>query len=125
MSRTEPSLIQRVKYLLGRPLPDEMREWVRNDVTGPGAARRYFMRGIVPLIPILIAFAFVPGPVIIRLCMMLLLLLPLLYFQFALIKVYRRHLLSTNGLDPELINATRDRRRDSTRSEYESIYRRD
>ena len=27
MSATQPSLIQRVKYLLGRPLPDGMREW--------------------------------------------------------------------------------------------------
>ncbi len=125
MSATQPSLIQRVKYLLGRPLPDGMREWVRNDVVGPGNARRYFIRGILPLIPILLAFAFVPGPLIIRLCMMLLLLLPLIYFQFALMRVYRRHLLHSNGLDPDLVNESRDRRKADTRSEYENIYRRD
>ena len=125
MSATQPSLTQRRLYLLGRPLPDEMREWVRNDVVGPGNARRYFVRGILPLIPVLIAFAFVPGPLIIRVCMMLLLLLPLIYFQFALMKVYRRHLLHTNGLDPELVNVTRDKRKADTRNEYEKIYRKD
>ena len=125
MSATQPSLTQRLLYLLGRPLPDEMREWVRNDVVGPCNARRYFVRGILPLIPVLIAFAFVPGPLIIRVCMMLLLLLPLIYFQFALMKVYRRHLLHTNGLDPELVNVTRDKRKADTRNEYEKIYRKD
>ena len=77
------------------------------------------------MIPVLIAFAFVPGPLIIRVCMMLLLLLPLIYFQFALMKVYRRHLLHTNGLDPELVNVTRDKRKADTRNEYEKIYRKD
>ena len=125
MSAPSPSLIQRLKYLLGRPLTEGIREWVRNDVVGPGNARRYFIRGLLPLIPILIVFAFVPGPLFIRLCMILLLLLPLIYFQIALMRVYRRHLLHSNGLDPDLINESRDRRKADTRSEYEKLYRRD
>ena len=125
MSRTSPSLFQRLRYLAGQPLPPEMPDWVRADVTGPGHARRYLTRGLIPLIPILIAFYFVPGPLIYRLCMMALLLIPLIYFQIALIRIYRRHLLATNGLDPDMLNAKRDKKRKETKSEYESIYRRD
>lgn len=124
-SRTRPNLAERLRYLVGRPLPESMRDWVRNDVTGPGHLRRYFIRGILPLIPIFVAFAFVPGPILVRAGMIALLLLPLVYFQIALMRIYRRHLLLTNGLDPEMVDAARARRRDSTRSEYESIYRRE
>ncbi|AZG48552.1 DUF5313 family protein [Gordonia insulae] len=123
MSDTRPDLLQRLRYLAGTPLPESMREWVRHDVTGPGHLRRYLIRGVVPVIPILVVFAFIPGPPIVRICMILLLLLPLIYFQIALIKIYRRHLLLTNGLDPELLNSKRDKRRATTRSDYENIYR--
>lgn len=124
MTSPSPSLPARIGYLLGRPLPVEMQDWVRNDVVGPGSVRRYIMRGIVPLLPILIAFAFFPATVIIRICMIALLLIPLVYFQIALIRVYRRHLLMNNGLDPALLEAKRSSQKAATRSEYEAIYRR-
>ncbi|HEY9315264.1 DUF5313 family protein [Williamsia sp.] len=120
--KTRPNPCQRVKYLLGRPLPGSMRDWVIRDVTGPGCMRRYLIRGVLPFLPIFIAFSFVPGPVIYRLGMIALLLIPLIYFEIALMSVYRRHLLTANGIDGNLIGVKRRARQEATKSDYESKY---
>ncbi len=111
-----------IRYLGGRPLPESMREWVLNDVVGPGHTRRYITRGVLPLVPILIAFSFIPAPPIYRVCMIALLLIPLVYFQIALTPFYRRHLLLTNGLDPEMVSEKKQRRREATKADYDAIY---
>ncbi|MCZ4553896.1 DUF5313 family protein [Gordonia rubripertincta] len=122
-TRSTPSPLQVVKYLLGRPLPVSMRDWVVRDVTGPGSRRRYIIRGVLPFVPILLAFALlVPGPFVYRIGMIALLLIPLVYFEIALMSIYRRHLLTSNGLDGSLIDVKRQARREVTRSEYEANY---
>lgn len=123
MSATRPGPLRTIGYLLGRPLPESMREWVRNDLTGPGRVRRYMIRGLIPVIPLLVAFAFIPGEIWIRGGMMLLILIPFLYFQIALIRVYRRHLLITNGLDPALVDAVKIQRADEVADEYRNRFR--
>ncbi len=102
MSATVPGPLARIGYLLGRPLPPEMREWVRRDVTGRGNYRRYLVRGLIPFLPIVIGLCFVPASWMVRLGMILILTIPFLYFQVALGSIYRRHLLRNNGLDPKL-----------------------
>ena len=118
MSATHPGLLQKIGYLLGRPLPASMREWVRNDLTGPGHVRRYIVRGLIPLVPLLVGFWFIPGPLLLRGGMMLLILIPFVYFQIALIRVYRRHLLINNGLDAALVDAVQIRRADAVADDY-------
>ncbi|GAC78051.1 MULTISPECIES: DUF5313 family protein [Gordonia] len=118
MSATRPGLLQKIGYLLGRPLPTSMREWVRNDLTGPGHVRRYIVRGLIPLIPLLVGFWFIPGPLLLRGGMMLLILIPFVYFQIALIRVYRRHLLINNGLDASLVDAVQIQRADAVADDY-------
>ncbi|WP_020109321.1 DUF5313 family protein [Nocardia sp. 348MFTsu5.1] len=120
--KTRPNFLQLVKYLLGRPLPASMRDWVIRDVTGPGCIRRYIIRGVLPFLPIFIAFSFVPGPVIYRLGMIALLLIPLVYFEIALMSIYRRHLLTTNGIDGALIGVKRRAKQEITKNEYEAKY---
>ncbi|MFT3717071.1 MAG: DUF5313 family protein [Gordonia sp. (in: high G+C Gram-positive bacteria)] len=124
MSDTRPGPAQRLGYLLGRPLPDSMQDWVQRDITGPGNARRYLIRGLVPFVPVAVGLAFVPGPWFIRVLMILLLLIPLVYFQIALKDVYRRHLLRNNGLDPKLADKQKIERIDSARDDFERRYRR-
>lgn len=119
----KPNLFQIVRYLLGRPLPESMRDWVIGDVTGPGSTRRFIIRGVLPFLPILLAFAiFVPGPFVYRIGMIALLLIPLVYFEIALMSIYRRHLLTTNGLDGDLVDVKRRARREITKNEYEANY---
>lgn len=118
-----PGLLQRVGYLLGKPLPPGMRDWVEWDLTGPGHSRRYFIRGLIPMIPIFVALAFIPGPAWIRIGMILLLLIPFIYFQIALVGIFRRHLLRTNGLDPKLADKVKIERASLTDLDYRDRYR--
>ena len=38
--RNRPGPVRWLLYAVGRPLPEGHREWVRRDVTGPGADRK-------------------------------------------------------------------------------------
>ncbi|WP_330180154.1 DUF5313 domain-containing protein [Nocardia sp. NBC_01503] len=117
--RTTPTLAQRIRYICGGTLPPSMREWVIRDLTGPGAARRYLLRILLPIIPPLCLFLLIPGPLWMGLAMMALLYLPLIYFTVALMYVFRRARLAKHGLDPTLVDA-RERERSATeREEYE------
>ncbi|NKY49354.1 DUF5313 domain-containing protein [Nocardia vermiculata] len=122
MSEHKPNVIQRVRYICGATLPPSMREWVLEDLTGPGAARRYLVRFLVPIIPVLCLFLLVPGPLWVGLSMMALLYLPLVYFTVALIYVYRRHRLLKHGLDPELADVAERRRAAAERERYQARY---
>ncbi|ATL69288.1 DUF5313 family protein [Nocardia terpenica] len=117
--RTTPTLLQRLRYICGVPLPLSMADWVINDLTGPGAVRRYLLRILVPIIPPLCLFLLIPGPLWMGLCMMALLYLPLIYFTVALMYVYRRGRLTKHGLDPALADARERRRSASEREAYE------
>ncbi|MET7768814.1 DUF5313 family protein [Nocardia sp. NPDC005366] len=117
--RATPTLAQRIGYACGRTLPASLTQWVREDLTGPGATRRYLMRILIPIIPVLMLFLLVPGPIWMGLAMMALLYLPLIYFTVALTNVYRRNRLITHGLDPELADARAKSRAEAERLAYE------
>ncbi|MBF6475215.1 MULTISPECIES: DUF5313 family protein [Nocardia] len=117
--RTKPTLAQRVRYLCGGTLPPSMSDWVINDLTGPGAIRRYLLRILIPIIPPLCLFLLIPGPVWMGLAMMALLYLPLIYFTAALMYVFRRARLTTHGLDPSLADLRERARGAAEREAYE------
>lgn len=122
----KPGFGQYLGYLFGRTLPDSMRDWVREDLVGRGASVRYMVRFTVPLIPLFLAiYLLVPGERWIPLAMMVLLLLPTLYFEMALVGIYRRHRLLAHGLDPALLGQRAQRRAQVTRADYEARYGRD
>lgn len=117
--RSTPTLPQRLAYICGRTLPSSMSAWVLNDLTGPGATRRYLLRILIPVIPFLCLFLLVPGPRWMGFAMMALLYLPLIYFTVALMYVFRRNRLIKNGLDPALADADRRQRESGERAAYE------
>ncbi|MFZ2530374.1 MAG: DUF5313 family protein [Rhodococcus sp. (in: high G+C Gram-positive bacteria)] len=119
MSSARPNFFQLLGYVFGRRLPADMQEWVRNDVLGPHAMRRYLVRWITPIVPFLLLFLLIPGPVWIPVAMMLLLLLPWIYFAVALRPIWQRHRLQQHGLDPDLLGAKDRARADTERAEYE------
>ncbi|RMI34821.1 DUF5313 family protein [Nocardia stercoris] len=115
----KPSLPQRIRYICGGTLPASMSDWVLRDLTGPGAARRYLMRLLIPILAPLCLFLLIPGPLWMGLAMMALLYLPLIYFAVALMYVYRRHRLVAHGLDPALADARERERAAAERAAYE------
>ncbi|WP_336087291.1 DUF5313 family protein [Nocardia sp. SSK8] len=124
MTGSTPNAWQRLRYVVGGTLPPTMSNWVRDDLTGPGATRRYLMRFLLPVVPVLCLFLLTPGPLWIGLSMMALLYLPLVYFTVALVYVYRRHRLVSHGLDPALAHAAERRRADADRVAYELRHQR-
>ncbi|WP_067904005.1 DUF5313 family protein [Nocardia vaccinii] len=117
--RTTPTLIQRIRYICGGTLPPQMSAWVINDLTGPGAVRRYLLRILIPILVLLCGFLLIPGPLWMRLAMMALLYLPLIYFTAALMYVYRRARLTSHGLDVGFADTGNRQRAAAEREAYE------
>ncbi len=119
MSARTPDPLQRLRYIFGGTLPASMSDWVLADLTGPGAARRYLLRMLIPLFLVLCLFLLVPGPLWVGGAMMALIFLPLCFFAIALTYVYRRYRLSRHGLDPALADIARRDRAAAVREAYE------
>jgi hypothetical protein len=102
--RTKPNALQYIRYCFGARLPDSMRDWVRNDLAGKGAAARMMIRVAVPAVLVLTPFWFIPTTLDVHLSMTLPILIPFVYFSHALNKVWRRHMLAVHNLDPDLVD---------------------
>jgi hypothetical protein len=101
-ARTKPNLLQYIGYCYGKRLPDSMRNWVREDLTGKGATVRMMVRVFTPAFLIMTPFWFIPTTLDVHLSMTLPILIPFVFFSHALNKVWRRHTLAKHGLDPSL-----------------------
>ncbi|MGW2664914.1 DUF5313 family protein [Nocardia tengchongensis] len=119
---TTPNPWQRLRYIAGGTLPASMNQWIIDDLTGPGAARRYMLRILIPIIPPLCLFLLIPGPLWMGLAMMALLYLPLIYFTAALMYVFRRARLAKHGLDPALADQRERDRAAAAREAYERAH---
>ena len=101
---TTPTLWQKVGYWYGRRLPNSMQTWVRDDLIGPGSARRMVLRWTLPCVLVLAPLLLIPTTPLVHMTMTLPILIPFVYFAIALNRVYRRHRLAQHGLDPELLD---------------------
>jgi hypothetical protein len=89
-----------------------MRDWVRNDLAGPGATTRMIMRAVVPTTLILIPFWLLPTDFLTHVSMTFPIWFMAILFSHALNKVWRKHMLRMHGLDTEHADA-RKRERDA------------
>ncbi|GAB7070280.1 DUF5313 domain-containing protein [Mycobacterium hodleri] len=112
VGRTKPNVLQYVGYCYGKRLPASMRQWVADDLAGPGATRRMMTRMFVPAVLILTPFWIVPMSLYLHLSTTLPILIPFIFFSHALNKVWRRHMLRKHGLDTALVDY-RNRQRDA------------
>ena len=108
----KPSLLQYIGYCYGKRLPNSMRQWVADDLAGPGATRRMMLRMVVPAVLILTPFWIVPMSLYLHLSTTVPILIPFIFFSHALNKVWRRHMLRKHGLDTSLVDY-RNRQRDA------------
>ncbi|WP_433197220.1 DUF5313 family protein [Nocardia sp. CA-107356] len=115
-----PTLGQRIAYDLGRELPKELHEWVIHDLVGHGAMERYLVRFVVPFIPFFLLWLLFPGPMALKIGMIVMMLVPLILFTVSLSYVWRRFRLGQHGLDPEWIN--HNKMRETERIKYQMHY---
>ncbi|MBJ8345242.1 DUF5313 family protein [Antrihabitans sp. YC2-6] len=108
----KPTPSQFVRYAIGQTLPEDLTEWVRDDLVGPGAERRWLLRFFIPTLP-WFAFVFLfPGPIGIKIAMLAMMVVPFVVFTVALSYVWRRFRLAAHGLDPHLLDASKFKERD-------------
>ena len=100
MNRPNPA--QYVGYVFGRRLPDQLHNWVRNDLAGKGAVRRHMLRYAIPPLLLLAPFWLLPASLYVHLEMTAPIYIWSLLMALALNKVWRRHRLAQHGLDPKL-----------------------
>jgi hypothetical protein len=105
-NRPKPNAWQYLKYIYGGRLPDAMRDWVTEDLTGKGATLRVIVRMFIPafLIVMPLWFAFPDANLVTHLSMTVPILIPFVYFSHALNKIWRRHMLRSHDIDPALLD---------------------
>ena len=108
----KPNLVQYIGYCYGKRLPNSMRQWVADDLAGPGATRRMMLRMVEPAVLILTPFWIVPMSLYLHLSTTVPILIPFIFFSHALNKVWRRHMLRKHGMDTSLVDY-RNRQRDA------------
>lgn len=99
-----------------------MNEWVIDDLTGPRATLRVIVRMFVPAVLVLIPFWFIPTDFVTHLSMTAPILIPFVYFSHALNKIWRRHMLRVQGLDPALLDRTTRQRNAHIHDAYIAKY---
>jgi len=100
----KPGPLQYIGYWLGRRLPDDMRDWVRNDVAGQGAVRRHMVRAAIPPFLVLAPFWLLPASFYVHLEMTAPIYAWAILISLALNKVWRRYRLAQHNLDPNLVD---------------------
>lgn len=107
MAAARPNLIQYIRYAYGRRLPDSMRQWVADDLAGPGAVRRHMIRMAIPPLFILGPFWLLPASFYVHLEMTAPIFIWAILMALALNKVWRRHRLAQHNLDPNLVDVVK------------------
>lgn len=100
----KPTLWQYLRYCYGKRLPRSMDRWVAEDLAGQGAVRRHMIRYAIPPLLILAPLWLIPAPMYMRLEMTAPIYIWALLMALALNKVWRRHRLARQGLDPNLVD---------------------
>jgi hypothetical protein len=104
MAAVRPNLLQYIGYSYGRCLPDSMREWVAQDLSGRGAIRRHIIRMAIPPLLVLAPLWLLPASLYVHLEMTAPIYIWSILMALALNKVWRRHRLAQHGLDPNLVD---------------------
>lgn len=117
----KPTFKQRIAYDLGRELPAELHEWVVEDLCGHGAMERYLIRFIGPIIPFFVLILLFPGPMTLKIGIIVMMIVPLIIFAISLAYVWRRYRMVQHGLDPDVVDRQKFSRHD--RDVYNLRYR--
>ena len=94
-----PPFTGRIYYLIGGTLPDKYREWVRDDLTGPGWRNRQAMRPVLLMLPFALAFAVLPGQASVRVSIPLALLLCAVIMGYTTGESFRNRRLRQYGIE--------------------------
>jgi UPF0716 family protein affecting phage T7 exclusion len=125
MQRPNPA--QWLWYAVGGRLPERLAPWVLHDVTARTWALRHAARGAVVLAPIAAACLLLPGPLGLRLAMVLLVAIVGVYFSLSYVEESAELRAVKHGYEHGIARATRDARKETKlaaeRARYAASYR--
>ncbi|MCE5291873.1 MAG: DUF5313 domain-containing protein [Nocardiaceae bacterium] len=119
----KPTIGQYLAYCFGKVLPPELRDWVREDLTGRGATARLVVRVTTPVVLLVAPAYLLPTDIITKMVITLPLVIPFVYFAISLSPVYRRFRLTQHGLDGDLVDARKHEREADDMAAYYARYR--
>lgn len=127
MDRKRPNPVRWLWYALGGTLPEIHRGWVLHDLTARTWVLRHAARTTIILLPLLIGPLFLPGPLWIRLCMVLLAVVVGHFYSVAYMAESREHRLRKHGFPPgahtTVVHTARAQREELERQRYLAVYR--
>ena len=122
-----PNPIQWLWYAVGGRLPERLAPWVLHDVTARTWVLRHAARGAVVLAPIAAACLLLPGPLGLRLAMVLLVAIVGVYFSLSYVDESCELRAVKHGYEHGIARATRDARNaeaeEAARARYAAQYR--
>lgn len=122
MAAAKPNLWQYIAYSYGKRLPDSMRDWVIQDITGPGAIRRHIIRMAIPPLFVLAPFWLLPASLYVHIEMTVPIYIWAILMALALNKVWRRHRLAQHGVDPKIIDELNRQKQARLHEDYARRY---
>jgi UPF0716 family protein affecting phage T7 exclusion len=120
MKRPNPA--QWLWYAVGGRLPASLAPWVLHDVTARTWALRHAARGCVILAPIAAACLLFPGPLALRLAMVLLVAIVGVYFSLSYVDESTELRAVKHGYEPGVARATRDARNGDEKAAEQAHY---
>jgi hypothetical protein len=125
MERPNPA--QWLWYAVGGRLPKRLAPWVLHDVTARSWAWRHAARGAVVLAPIAAVCLLLPGPLGLRLAMVLLVAIVGVYFSLSYVEESAELRAVKHGYEHGIARATRDKRdekaQEAARARYAANFR--
>jgi hypothetical protein len=122
-----PNPIQWLWYAVGGRLPTRLADWVLHDVTARTWVLRHAARGFVVLTPIAAACLLFPGPLALRLAMVLLVAVVGAYFSLSYVEESCELRAVKHGHEHGAAKAIRDVRKETaeaaTTARYDATYR--
>lgn len=95
--RKRPNPVLWLWYALGGRLPDRHREWVLHDVTAKTWILRHGARSTVLILPLVSVWLLLPGPLGLRLSLVLMAALVGYFYSFAYVEESGEHRLAKHG----------------------------
>jgi hypothetical protein len=117
-----PNPFQWLRYAVGGRLPERLAPWVLHDVTARTRVLRHAARGAVVLAPIAAGCLLLPGPLGLRLAMVLLVAIVGVYFSLSYVDESCELRAVKHGYEHGIARATREARNEKTEEAARARY---
>jgi uncharacterized protein DUF5313 len=97
---TRPGVLRWFWYAVGGRLPERYRDWILHDTTSKHWKARHVLRSSVGIAPLCLVWLLLPGPIQLRLAIVLMAALVAYFYSCAYMEESIDHRLSRNGFPP-------------------------